>query len=337
MRHTLPYAVSVLLLLGGCATQSRLPSNLQQATLPPLTCTMMRAAGCSYQIKPDDPAPDIHACLPVIQQAFIVTGFVRDKLGQEIQRDAAFVGIMGNSIVIAFRGTETPYNANMETVIDDWTNDGNAQPVIDPQLGTVHSGFLAALNNLWPPIQKELNDLRSSGRLANARIFVTGHSKGGSLAQLAAVRLKYDGYTVEGIYTFAAARAGAADFAKQFDQFASWRFENQGDIVPHLPADREELKTLKTLHDKFGQLNEGGIYRSAGHLQFITDDMHLYDVAREQEAQVDKVRMHWLEDAALKEAIKGKLLQDIFAAHDWSPPKPEENSGHRYWRAACGS
>lgn len=337
MKKMLPYISLALLFLGGCATQLKLPSNLQHATITPLTCTMLRASGCTYQIKPGNPSPDIHACLPDIQQASIVIGNIRDNLGRTIQRDAAFIGLMGSDVVIAFRGTETPYNANIETVIDDWRNDANAQPVNDPQLGTVHSGFLSTLNNLWPAILNKLTELKNSGKLDHARIFVTGHSKGGSVAQLASVRLKYSGFNAHGIYTYAAARSGAADFASKFEQLPSWRFENQGDLVPHLPASKEELKILRALHNEFGRLNGDGVYRSAGRLQFITDGLEVYDVPPTEEAQVDKDRLKWLEVAALDATLKGKLLHDLAANHDWSPPKPDDGGTHRYWRAACGS
>jgi len=144
------------------------------------------------------------------------------------------------AVILAFRGTLPPSDASEGSteffdVLLDWLNDGHIKQVKGQDLaGLVHAGFLLSLDALWPVL--DLAGLRAAVA-AGRRLYVTGHSKGGSLAYLAAYRLIRSDIKPAAVYTFAAARAGNRDFTTAFDQVcpSAWRFEYRDDVVPHLP------------------------------------------------------------------------------------------------------
>lgn len=137
-------------------------------------------------------------------------------------------------IVVAFRGTQP--NRAM-----DWLSDVRAlQGHWARDAGKVHRGFYHALEVVW----------RNSGdtlpkRLinrGNRRVWITGHSLGGALAELCAARACFDpGITsvpIEAVYTFGQPRVGDADFATLLHDKMGvhvHRFVNDCDIVPRVP------------------------------------------------------------------------------------------------------
>jgi hypothetical protein len=153
--------------------------------------------------------------------------------------DACFYGkTTDGDGILSFRGTLKPQLAleslaEFRAVTDDWLQDTEALPVPGANLpGLVHTGFRNALDDLWPAI--------ASWNLgATPRLYVTGHSKGGALAHLAACRLAGTAIPVTEVYSFAAPRAGDGAFVQAFNRMipACWRFEYQDDLVPHLPPE----------------------------------------------------------------------------------------------------
>ncbi len=74
----------------------------------------------------------------------------------------------------------------------------------------------------------------------NRRLFVTGHSKGGALAVLAALDMPEIAGVDPVVYVFAAPKAVTEDVARAKAAIAAtwWRFERENDLVPSLPPDR---------------------------------------------------------------------------------------------------
>ncbi len=204
--------------------------------------------------------------------------------------DACLIGETSEAVILAFRGTlPLSINAGSEqspdalmTSIDDWLHDADAVLVAasgDIRDGQVHQGFKSALDSLWEDIAARLHVLQPAG--SSRPLLVTGHSKGGSVAYLAAMRAQHAGFNVGGVYTFAAARPGNEDFAAACEsQFSElWRFEYQDDIVPHLPP---SIGLWNHFEQYLSKKPSNGIlsrqaYASVGTLQFIDWQNHIVD------------------------------------------------------------
>src|SRR5262245_54808408 len=106
-----------------------------------------------------------------------------------------FVARQGNTVVVAFRGTE-PINA------DDWLSDVNyhQRQLLPDVPGLVHGGFARALEEVLPPM---VDAVMKSSRGITPRLFITGHSLGGALAVLAAAVLQFQlSQDVAAVYTY---------------------------------------------------------------------------------------------------------------------------------------
>src|SRR6266496_1051486 len=95
--------------------------------------------------------------------------------------DAGLVGSCADCVIVAFRGT-LPLSFDSGSAffqsLLDWLNDAKAAPV-PGYGGLVHGGFAASLANLWPTMEPSIRARAGAG----TPIYVTGHSKGGALAQ----------------------------------------------------------------------------------------------------------------------------------------------------------
>lgn len=151
--------------------------------------------------------------------------------------------------VLAFRGTECRPDQGPEAwgqFIADLSADLDIRWVAAAGRGRIHRGFRDALDEVWPDVCACVEELIAGART----LWVTGHSLGGALALLAAVRIN----KVQGVYTFGAPRIGDREFAAVYPARA-FRMVNNNDAVPHLPpfpyADLGELRYIDcagTLH-----------------------------------------------------------------------------------------
>ncbi|MEJ0065382.1 MAG: hypothetical protein WDM85_07990 [Caulobacteraceae bacterium] len=100
--------------------------------------------------------------------------------------------------------------------------------------GSVHQGFSHDCNELWSWVLAQVQTLPTKTK----PLYVTGHSKGGALANIAAVKFVAAGLTPF-VCTFEGARVGDQAFADGYAKLVlhSTRYEYQDDIVPHLPPD----------------------------------------------------------------------------------------------------
>ena len=173
-------------------------------------------------------------------------------------------------VVLAFRGTLTPpispdarfpsavadafakYKEREATMfasfISDWKNNFMAIP--DPAVGR-HPGFDAAWSGLQAHLiakdcsptdcSKFLSFVSRLQGTASLRLYITGHSKGGALATLAALDLPglIGGDIIPVVYTFSATKALTVNGAERYADAAKnmYRFEHQYDIVPNVPPD----------------------------------------------------------------------------------------------------
>ena len=144
--------------------------------------------------------------------------------------NAALVGKIAEGTVVCYRGTLSPDDETrtVQQRIFDWAQDFEAVLALwaGPPHGLIcHLGFATALDSI-----------RSTFGGEDSVIF-TGHSKGGAMAQLAALRHWEMTRRPVRCVTFGAPRAGGVEFqgAIEASGVSITRYENAGDIVPHVP------------------------------------------------------------------------------------------------------
>ncbi len=164
--------------------------------------------------------------------------------------NAALIGTTASEVLVAFRGTSPITTDTPRAFYDsvrDWLNDAQARLVpADFTAGKVHRGFWESLDSLWTGTLEAVRQRQSQSRLP---VVLTGHSKGGALARLAALRLQQEAeITASAVFTYAAPRTGNADFARDYAQriTSDWRFENTDDIIPHIPPTAAPVDVLAT-------------------------------------------------------------------------------------------
>jgi hypothetical protein len=176
--------------------------------------------------------------------------------------NACLVGTTVDGVVLAFRGT-LPFNPDSEQAIHDWINDLDADLVHGGGLpGLVHAGFCGSVDSVWATLVTEVqNRLSQAG---HNHLYVTGHSKGGAMANLAAMRFLIEQRMAPDVYTYAAPHPGNQDFAAAYDKrIQGVRYEFADDIVAHLPPSLAFDRT-------FAFVSFVQSYSAVGTLRYIT-------------------------------------------------------------------
>jgi hypothetical protein len=196
--------------------------------------------------------------------------------------DQALVGRVADGVVVAFRGSlPITFEGSHDgwAVLLDWLNDSLAVCIeTSDYAGGVHLGFAESMRRLWhdadgsPGILSVVRGLlvrnMMDGR-AKRHLFVTGHSKGGALANLAAWRAaqmrEWDDMPVS-VATIAAARVGNGAFAQAYaaTRIACLRYEVPSDPVPHLPPGPATPRWLRVLARQFGPRLAASDYHPVG-------------------------------------------------------------------------
>jgi hypothetical protein len=122
--------------------------------------------------------------------------------------------------VLVFRGT---------TGLRNWFLDIDVRPERIAPRTVAHRGFMEALRHVWPSLKPHLEQLTEP-------LFMTGHSMGGALAQLAAWH-----HSPRAVYSFGAPRVGDAGFARHMTSIPIYRLVNGRDVVPGLPPSTRRL------------------------------------------------------------------------------------------------
>jgi Lipase (class 3) len=241
---------------------------------PTLDGRLLCACGASYAIKNEettlapDPTSVYLAGAGFVRPPTVITAGPREI-------DACLVGELADGLVIVFRGT-LPLDLHSVPTVRDWLGDFDADPIKATGFpGLVHEGFFGALSVLSASITAEVAR-QMAGKPAGRPVLITGHSKGGAVAALAAWSLHSSGTAVK-VVTFASAKPGDAGFHDAYEAAGidHTRYEYDNDIVPHLPLSTggfidvlSSLPRLPGLRDPFDDLRRFD-YQPVGTLQYI--------------------------------------------------------------------
>ncbi|HEY9662278.1 MAG TPA: lipase family protein, partial [Allocoleopsis sp.] len=129
--------------------------------------------------------------LVLSQPYYDAVGFIHPPVAfasGEDNIDAYLVGTIDEGVILAFRGTIPPIIRDLQSWLD-WINDVMGQPIEVPGFpGKVHEGFWGSLDALWNDLVTEIKrQLQINGK--PLPLYITGHSKGGAIASLAAFHL----------------------------------------------------------------------------------------------------------------------------------------------------
>lgn len=111
----------------------------------------------------------------------------------------------------------------------------------DTDFGYIHTGFMTQFNGLKDDIKAVVCNFEEEINLKKTKLYFTGHSLGGSVAQLLAL------YTTSmcklkvkpEVFTFGAPRVGSAQFAKAVkERLIHYRFKFMSDVVAELPLNK---------------------------------------------------------------------------------------------------
>lgn len=344
-----------LLMLSGCSLldavgltdsgSQPVTANAQPAVVNPLACKLLKASGYAYQVNSTGPISPDTALAGLLGETGEAYGVANGGAGQtDSDRDAAYLWLSGNELIVAFRGT-VPFTgggdeAAQQRVLQDWLNDADFAPQTDPELGQVHKGFRDSFYNLWPAIAKQIQVWQAAGKLGpQVNVYLTGHSKGGALAMLGALKLRADKLLpVTEVDTFGAPRVGGADFAARYaaQGINGYRYENQDDIVPHVPLNQMELTILPLLERVITLSgNQPGDYVSVGRLHYIDTSGGIVSPAdASAEADLDTQRLTEFGGVLLGSSSQD-VMNTVVSAHVLGDLTPADKS--RYYQAVCGA
>jgi hypothetical protein len=190
----------------------------------PLNCLLLCASGAAYDIALDT---GVYTPDPIFSPAVAYTSAPTAISLNQI--NACLVGQTAIGIIVAFRGT-------VPTSWVDWLNDVIAEPGSFAGLpGLVHTGFALAVQSVLAQVAAAVNGLKPG---VGNPVYVTGHSKGGAMAPLAAYLLQqHNKIPIQQVVTFAAPRVGNGVFAAGYQAVFNnhVRYENYGDLAPLVP------------------------------------------------------------------------------------------------------
>lgn len=138
--------------------------------------------------------------------------------------------------VLVFRGTEITQPRDVLTDIDFFKGD---LLVADVDLGDIHNGFGRAYSTVADRVEAALDEVSSPED--TRPLFITGHSLGAALAQVAAITLHVHGWDIAGVYTYGSPRVGNDAFVEAYNRHlgeCTYLHMNGNDIVTAFPKIR---------------------------------------------------------------------------------------------------
>ena len=162
---------------------------------------------------------------------------------RRFQYDTEAVAMSNEEIVVvSFRGSE---GVDPISLARDWlfTNfNASFQNISELGAGVkAHAGFWRAFRAVTQPegdVEGIEVCLDRQGAFSGKKLWLTGHSLGGVVANMGAIWLRSKGYDVQGIYTYGAPRGGDDVFRDRHQnpfQINCQRWVNRNDLIPMVP------------------------------------------------------------------------------------------------------
>jgi hypothetical protein len=265
-RSGITWAAAIILAAVASACAARLPAGLDTAVersqAGAREIARHRSAAMSVlsaYYGGDRPPIDIrtvHESAVHAARVYLSVDDIRRELGERVRVVPLLTALSGlqyytfdedDRTIVAIRGTRP---AEIRNWIANAIVTGARDTIVRVD---VHEGFLVAARVVEASLSASLDRRR--------HIHLTGHSLGGALATLLALRLERRGYTVS-VTTFGAPKLTTfAAFAKEprLHQLPLQRIVNAGDVVPHFPTMMDATGTR--VYTQFGRewvLNEAG-------------------------------------------------------------------------------
>lgn len=213
------------------------------------------------------------------QQLIELLGTLEMDLLETFDQDGtqAILVRMGESLVLAFRGTEAMRFSDIRTDLD-------AVTVPCGSGGMIHRGFKRAFEAVRADVDRVLQQSEHAAR----PLYVTGHSLGGALATIAARQMDHAG-GIAACYTFGAPRVGDEVWISSM-KTPLYRLVNAADAVTMLPPNRNLATVFGWVAGfvpavgsglrKFVLARMGG-YLHGGNMRYLTSvNEGAYDQAR---------------------------------------------------------
>ena len=146
----------------------------------------------------------------------------------------AFFFRQGHHIVLVFRGSQQlqDWRTNFKIRLKNFSILADSQAVL-PE-GRVHTGFFEA----WQSVERSVVYYLRRWWTPDTCLWITGHSLGGALANIAAISLEYQGFKVSGLYTFGQPRIADWKMVNSVNKQMRdrmFRYANNNDVVPLIP------------------------------------------------------------------------------------------------------
>mmetsp|Transcript_3148 Transcript_3148/g.5851 ORF Transcript_3148/g.5851 Transcript_3148/m.5851 type:complete len:439 (+) Transcript_3148:306-1622(+) len=289
---------------------------------------LLCSSQCAYEISS-----------PYFRGASYRPGTVAKRITRGV--NSALIGHTTDGITIAFRGTQTTSHL-------DWLqNAALFLSDVDEEKykiqGKIHAGFYRGTKSMWKPLRAITKEMiqEAEDNGWSKDIYLTGHSKGGAMASIAALLLKRDPNLPDPTYvcTFASARVGDSQFRDAYNErIHQTTYEAHLDLIPFLPP---SATVMEAMSEQMSGMIEGVLwsetsspkkdnykwdYQTLGNRKYINENGEIIeDVTRE----LDKKRIADIEENTI-------FSWDEFIQSHCSGC-PSDNCGGKYFTAIAAS
>lgn len=243
---------------------------------------MLCASACAYTI-------DCDGCYAPPEYFSEAVGWIKKHppvsiVASDLNIDACLIGVNKDGIIVAFRGTIQPHPFSV-AALSDWLH-GIVESTPrhrDNIPGCLHDSTLSAVESIWPRI---IEPIEYFHRLYPKKpLFLTGHSKGGAMAIIAAAKFHFnhpDMLQPSNVYTFGTPHPGDGAFAQNFpfSKIPVTRYENYLDAIPFLPPGKLFFRLtcrIPIVGDLFDRIVKNWNYVPLGKLQYVTEDHRIVE------------------------------------------------------------